>query len=75
MSLPLPEQWWTGLSETDRLAYADAVLNGEITQDQWRRLRDAGIATWPWEDAYPQAARYLPVAYRSLIIEWVRQAA
>jgi hypothetical protein len=41
---------------TKRLSYADAVLNGEITQDQWHRLRDTAIATWPWEDARPQAA-------------------
>jgi hypothetical protein len=75
MSVLLPTQWWAELSESDRLAYADAVLSGEITHHQWRRLRDAGIATWPWEDAFPQVSRYLPVAYRRLIIDWVRQLA
>jgi hypothetical protein len=75
MSKPLPKHWWATLGESDRLAFADAVLDGELSHDQWCRLREAGIAGSTWDATHREVERYLPAPYRRLVIDWVREAA
>jgi hypothetical protein len=59
-----PEQWWSGMNESDRTAFMDQAATGRrVSLELWMKMRSAGIlaapngyGNHPWE-------YYLPATY------------